>query len=59
MREDANLWTKIPLTIIAIAIIIIIIIIIIITFIVFFWGGEWNINFINIVTKIRKREDKK
>ena len=39
MREDANLWTKIPLTIIAIAIIIIIIIIII-TFIVFFGGGN-------------------
>ena len=37
MREDPNLWSKITLTIIAIAIIIIIIII---TFIVFFWGGD-------------------
>ena len=36
MREDPNLWSKITLTIIAIAIIIIIIII---TFIVFFGGG--------------------
>ena len=37
MREDPNLWSKITLTIIAIAIIIIIIII---TFIVFFGGGD-------------------